>query len=158
MKVNKIIKSTVEEELKITGATLLSIEEAEILTEKERKYTSQWWLRSHGTFSYYATLVHDDGYISSIGYHVDNNYTCVRPALTINNLKSSNLEIGDIFEIDGYEFKIISKNLAWMYKQDIGCYAFNEDYGKGNNYITSNVKKFVDKWFRILMFNNSEER
>jgi len=149
MKVNKIIKSTVEDKLEITGVTLLSIEEAEILTEEERKYTSWWWLRSPGTFSYYATLVNDDGYISSIGYHVDNNYTCVRPALIINNLKSSNLEIGDIFEIDGYEFKIISENLAWMCKQDIGRYTFN-DFGNGNNYITSNVKKIVDNWYERL--------
>ena len=38
MKVNKIIKSTIEEELDITGATLLSVEEAkEYLTKEERK-------------------------------------------------------------------------------------------------------------------------
>ena len=145
MKVNKIIKSTVEEELEITGATLLSIEEVEkYLTESEREYSDFWWVRSPSCNSYCAQSV------------VDRH--CVRPALQISNLKSSNFKIGDTFEIGDYKFKVISDNLAWMYKQDIGHYAFNEDFKNGNDYETSDVKKFVDKWFKLLMFNNSEEK
>jgi len=157
MKVNKIIKSTVEEELEITGATLLSVEEViEYLTEEEIEYNDMWWLRSPGTYSDYVACVNYDGYIYNYGNYVNDRTNYVRPALQIKNLESSNFKIGDIFEIGNYEFKIISKNLAWMYEQDIGCCAFNEDFEKGNDYETSDVKKFVDKWFRLLIFNESE--
>ena len=150
MKVNKIIKSTVEEEVEITGATLLSVEEAEnYLTAEEKAYTGCWWLRSPGRPDTRAAYVERDSYVDHIGFGVDDEFE-VRPALEISNLKSSNFEIGDTFEIDGYEFKVISDNLAWMYKQDIGCYAFNEDYEKGNNYETSDIKKLVDEWFERL--------
>lgn len=158
MKVNKIIKSTVEEELEITGATLLSIEEAEeSLTEEERKHTCYYWLRSPGFNSSYAAHAYFDGEIDSYGYSV-NNALAVRPALQITNLESSNLEIGDTFELGDFEFKVISDNLAWMHKQDIGGYVFNNYFNNGNDYETSDVKKFVDKWFELLIFNESEER
>jgi len=158
MKVNKIIKSTVKEELEIVGATLLSIEEAEeYLTRVERAYDCWWWLCSPSRFSYCATLVYCDGDIIGYGDSVHDGGICVRPALQIKNLESSNFEIGNTFQIDDYEFKIISDNLAWMYKQDIGHYAFNEDYEKGNDYETSDVKKVVDKWFKdLLIFNESK--
>lgn len=163
MKVDKIVKSTVEEELEITKATLLSIKEAEeYLTNEERKYERWWWLRSPSSYSGYTAGVNSNGNIYNRGSRVTYINDCVRPALQITNLESSNLKIGDTFKISDYEFKIISKELAWMYKQDIGRHAFNTDYKEenkeGNNYETSDVKKYVDKWFRLLMFNESEER
>ena len=160
MKVNKIVNSTIECELEITGATLLSIEEAEeYLTDEERKYICWWWLRSGSYSSHNAASVYGDGFISYYGYgdFVCDSGDCVRPALQIKNLESSNLEIGDIFELGGYEFKVISENLAWMHKQDIGCCAFNKDLENGNNYETSDVKKFVDEWFKALINFKSEE-
>lgn len=159
MKVNKIFELTVEEKLEFTGATLISIEEAkEYLTKREREYDFWWWLRSPGNNSSSAALVVSGGSIGGGGDYVNYTMACVRPALQIKKLESSYFEIGDTFKMGDYEFKIISENLAWMYKQDIGCYAFNEDLKKGNNYKTSDVKKFIDKWFRLLMFNESEER
>ena len=150
MKINKIIKSTVEEELEITGAKLLSTEEAEkYLTEEERKY-DKWWLRSPGSYFRIVDSCNDGGDISNLGCFVDSSNVCVRPALQITNLESSNLKIGDTFEFSGFNFKVISENLAWMYRQDIGCYAFNFGFKNGNDYETSDIKKFVDKWFKSL--------
>lgn len=159
MKVNKIVKSTVEEELEITGAMLLSAEEAEkYLTHKERIYDSAWGLCSPCYDCDCAAYVGCSGYTHNyFGVDVDYEFG-VRPALQIKNLESSNLKIGDTFEIGDYEFKVISENLAWMFKQDIGRCEFNKYLANGNNYETSDVKKFVDKWFRLLMFNESEER
>lgn len=155
MKVNKIIKSIVKEELEITGATLLSVEEAKkYLTVEERIYDNWWWLRSPGYGADRALHIRCDGSIFLDGDYVDTTDVYVRPALQIKNLEFSNIKIGDIFELGGFEFKIISDNLAWMYKQDIGWYVFNKDIKKGNDYKTSNIKNFVDKWFEILMFNN----
>ena len=158
MKVDKIFEITIEEKLEFTGATLLSIEEAEaLLTIEERAYDKRWWLRSPGYFSFSIANVYYVGNVNYYGYGVNYSNACVRPALQIKNLEYSTLEIGDRFKMGDYEFKIISDNLAWMYKQDIGQYAFNKDYEKGNNYETSDVKKFIDKWFRLLMFNESKE-
>ena len=48
--------------LKIHGATLLSVEEAEnLLTEEERRYREWWWLRSPGNYSNFAAGVNYDG-------------------------------------------------------------------------------------------------
>lgn len=158
MKVNKIIKSTAEEELEITGATFLSIEEVkEYLTEEDRKYNNWWWTRSPGIDSNYAVNVCDDGDLNYLGSFINGVEHCVRPALQIKNLESSNLEIGDIFELSGYEFKVISESLAWMHRQDIGRYAFNDDCRNGNNYETSDVKKLVDAWFERLVETWFEE-
>ena len=101
--------------LKITGATLLSIEEAEnLLTMEDRKYHCWWWLRSPGNLSDYAALVHRVGDVSYFGYGVYDVDYCVRPALQISNLQSSNLLIGDVFEVGDYKFKVISKDLAFL--------------------------------------------
>lgn len=160
MKVNKIIKTISKEELEITGATLLSIEEAEeYLRRVERAYNCWWWLRSPGDYYNYTANVYYYGDIYKNGHNVGYNNGYVRPALQIKNLESSNFKIDDIFELGGFEFKIISDNLAWMYKQDIGQYVFNKDVKKGNDYETSDVKEFIDKWFeRIVMFNRRAEK
>jgi len=129
----------------ITGATLLSVYEAEkYLSKSEREYSKWWWLRSPGFYSYHTPSVDYDGYIC--GFSV-NTRGFVRPALVITNLKSSNLSVGDTFKINGYEFKIISNTLAWLYKQDMGYYPFNKNAEEGNNYNTSDIKKYVDNWF-----------
>ncbi len=143
MKVNKQICK--EEILEITGATLLSVEEAkEFLTKKERKYSRWWWLRSPGYIQIYAADVNRDGGVGELGHGVDDAGDAVRPALKILNLEKSNFAIGDIFKINGYDFKIISQNLAWLYRQDIGLEFFDS---KSNDYEKSHIKKYVDDWF-----------
>ena len=131
--------------LKIHGATLLSVEEAKnLLTEEDCKYPCWWWLRSPGTSSDYAANVYGDGGVNFGGDRVDNDNNCVRPALKISNLESSNLLIGDVFEVGDYKFRVISEDLAWMHEQDIGLRRFDE---KTNIYEQSEIKQFVDDWF-----------
>ena len=131
--------------LKITRATLLSIEESEnLLIEEELKYHWWWWLRSPGRFSICAASVSYVGVVRCNGSYVDYDNICVRPALQISNLKSSDLQIGDTFEVGDYNFRVISENLAWMYEQDIGSHRFDE---KTNVYEQSEIKQFVDDWF-----------
>lgn len=44
-----------------------------------------WWLRSLGnSVKNFASFVHNDGYVESSGYDVDNKNTAVRPALHLN--------------------------------------------------------------------------
>ena len=131
--------------LKIHGATLLSVEETEnLLTREERKYHCWWWLRSPGISSDGAAGVGNGGDVYCNGYGVYGDDDCVRPALQISNLESSNLLIGDVFEVGDYKFRIISEDLAWMYEQDIGDHRFDEET---NVYGQSEIKQFVDDWF-----------
>lgn len=63
---------------------LLSIEEAEELPIKIRKFSEWWWLRSCGGHAYYAPYVNFDGGVDNDGYHVDFDYNAVRPAMQVH--------------------------------------------------------------------------
>ena len=129
----------------------MSKEEAtSFLTQKEREYSAWWWLRSPSD-SRYASFVDFAGWAYYYYCCCDVNDTdrgFVRPALIIN-LESSDLEVGDIFEFGGKEFKILSPTIAWMHKDDIGRCTFRKDWeaDNANDYEASDVKKFVDEWF-----------
>lgn len=165
MKVNEISETMDKREIEITGATLLSIEEAKkYLSPEDRQYENWWWLRSPGNDSCNAAYVRDDGDISHYGDYVGDSDGCVRPALKIKNLKSSGMSIGDVFELNDdilnlrYEFKIISENLAWIYKQEIGMRAFNftNENKCSNDYETSGIKNCVDLWYSRLVWGDSD--
>ena len=108
----------------IKGITLLSTEEAENLLTKEQrkcKYNNKpcwWWLRSPGFHQDIAAYVYNDGSVYYNGDIVNIGSGCVRPALILSTLKSSNLKsieklgVGEHFEFGGYTFTIISNKLA----------------------------------------------
>lgn len=149
MKVDKIIAKIEEQELNITGATLLSMNEAKLLSPRLLRYDNWWWLRSPGYYQLRAAGVDRGGDVSGSGYFVNFDYYTVRPALQIENLKSSNFEIGDCFIFDGKEFEIVSDTLAFC-KEDIGRHCFRNDWKAidAKDYAASDVKKYVDKWFK----------
>lgn len=147
---------TNQAKIKFKEATLLTKEEAEtLLTEKERRYGCWWWLRSPGHGNDNAAGVDYDGSVSFLGRQANLYYGCVRPALIIDKSNSDNFNIGDTFEIEKYEFKIINENLAWLYKQDLGCHLFNEklsdNYKSTNVYEDSDIKRYIDEWYKALM-------
>ncbi len=147
MKVEQIITKPVE--LEIIGVTLLSVEEAEKLPIRLRQYNREWWLRSRGVHQLYATSVYYDGSVNDEGYNVNYAFNCVRPALIIKNLGSSALQISDVFIFDGKKFEIIDDETAFCL-EDIGCRRFRDNWRvkDANNYESSDVKKFVDAWFK----------
>ena len=131
--------------LEFIGAILLSVDEAMCyLSKEERNYKNHWWLRTPGIHSYYACYVYNEGKVSRYGINVCYN-SGIRPALQICNL--GEFKVGDIFSIGKYYFKIISPELAWMYKQNIGFDIFDKE---SKNYETSHVKQVVDAWFEDL--------
>lgn len=147
MKIKRMIE--IEDELNITGATLLSVEEAANLPVRLGKYDCWWWLRSPGFKQYHSAFVYKSSVIDYGGEYTSNIFGRVRPALIFSNTESSNFKIGDCFSFDGKEFEIISDNLAFC-KSDIGHSCFRLDYKahNANNYEVSDIKKFVDNWFR----------
>lgn len=148
MKVTRVITTELELNLEITGATLLTAEEAEKLPERLRKHIYGWWLQSCGCRSDYAACVYPDGVVSHDGDYVCFYYD-VRPVLIISNLESSGLKIGDTFNFGDKQFEIISNNKAFCLTH-IGTDVFKQDLNvlNANDYEKSDVKKFVDNWFK----------
>ncbi len=142
---------------KIEGAILFSINEAKTrLIEKERAYKDWWWLRTPEYSQMSATYVNEDGSVRYGGVDVDINSGCVRPALRIN-LKNSDLKTGDAFVFGDKFFKIVSKDLAFCL-EDIGYCCFRDDWNApdANDYEVSDVKKFVDTWFKEAMQDEND--
>ncbi len=154
-----IFKVYTKENLGITGAILLSTEEAEeLLTKEERKYYNCWWLRSPG-YDGYVACVEEDGNIYKYGFDIypGENFRgkAVRPALEIFNLENSSLKIGDVFKIGKYKFKIISPELAWLYRQKIGTEHFDKH---SNLYENSSIGSFVDDWYYYEIRKKVEQK
>lgn len=149
MKIKNVTRVIAREtDLEITGATLLTVEEARELPEWLRKKLYWWWLRSPGKDSGHVAYVNPNGDIDNYGADVGNYYGGIRPALIISNFESSGLKIGDMFEFGDKQFEIISDKLAFC----LGCItsmAFREDWKApdANDYEKSDVKKVIDIWF-----------
>ena len=158
--IRRTITMTREFDLDILGATLLTINEAEKLPVRLRRYDRWWWLKSRSVslgieginfnaYTAYAAYVDgDDATIDAIGDKVSYEDGKVRPAIIISNLSALNLQFGDIFEFGDKEFEIISDNKAFCLS-DIGQCAFRNDAEAldANIYEKSDIKKYVDEWF-----------
>lgn len=148
MKVTRLITTELEVDLDISGATLLTVEEAKKLPEGLRKYDGWWWLQSRGYGCRYVKIVYNEGDISDVGRIVDFDGGGVRPALIISNIESTNFKIGHTFLFGEKIFKIISKDRAFCL-EDIGTCVFKKDWqaSDANDYEKSDIKKYVDEWF-----------
>ncbi len=138
---------------KIKCATLLSVKDAMCLlsTAKRRYKREWWWLRSSDDNQGRGAFVFEDGSILYYGRCFNLAPHCVRPALIIN-IESSNYKLGDTFIFGDKTFKIISDELAFCL-EDIGYCCFRADWKApdANDYEASDVKKFVDIWFKEAM-------
>lgn len=132
--------------IKITGITLLSTEEAENIPIKLRSIGDFWWLRSPGYFESNVATVRGDGRISLKGYYVDCKHYGVRPAL-IFDPASSDLQIGDKFDMAEHKWTVIAKDKI-LCDDIIGQRAFREDWEikDANNYETSDIKIYLENW------------
>lgn len=130
----------------ITGATLLSIEEAREVDEDILKADQDWWLSSCDHRDYCAACVFGDaGYVDVNGHTVIYSFG-VRPALIISNLESSIYQIGDTLSFGDHSFTIISEKYA-LCDEIIEKRPFCNVRNKTNDYETSDIKVFVDDWF-----------
>jgi len=145
MIIERIVKATKEEDLEITGVTLLSKEEYWNYREWIPVAHACWWLRSPGSSQYYAANVDADGSLNDI--HVTIDDASVRPVLTIRNLKSAYLHIGDEFILAGYTWTVIGEGLAIM-NDTLENVVFRSDWDApdANDYEASDVKKWLNNW------------
>lgn len=143
MIVQRIITALEDMELDVEGITLLTREEVKALPTEIRKCDDFWWLRSQGFLADFAAFVDGRfGNIDACGRYVSDALG-VRPALRVN-LKSINLQIGDKVAVFGYVWTVITENLI-LCDNIVGESLFREDYA--NDYETSDIKKWVEKWY-----------
>ncbi|MBR3515407.1 MAG: hypothetical protein IKM88_00945 [Lachnospiraceae bacterium] len=132
----------------ITGATLLSVEEAKNLDKEILKADEDWWLGSGGRYIFDATCVNGGhGYVYDYGHRVNHSFG-VRPVLEISDLGSSGYKIGESVSFGDHSFTVISEKYA-LCDDIIGECVFRKDLNanNANDYGESDVKKFVDDWF-----------
>lgn len=158
MIVEKIIITTEKQELNITGATLLSIEEYRQCKDLIPRVNKTWWLRSAGYDVDLAAIVFgEDGNVGEGGFRVFHEFG-VRPALTILNLESSNLQIGDKFKFAGHIFTIVSDTYALCDDIIKEC-AFNENWKveNANDYEVCDLKKWLESWYSNQVIEEESE-
>lgn len=150
-------KITLENGITVTGATLLTVEEAEQLPKSILNINHPWWLRSPGSDTNNAAYVDFFGDVYDYGACVDYDDCGVRPALNIN-LESSNLSIGDKFTFGDKEFDVVFKDKA-LCTDIIGECTFRGNWKAfdANDYEASDVKKFVDAWYKNYFQMSFEE-
>lgn len=147
--------TTEDQDIRILGMTLLSVEEAKALPDDIRTIGKPWWLRSPGISAYDAAIVLDLGTVNDYGFYVNGDEYGIRPALIIDQT-SSNLQIGDRFALAGYEWTVI-KEYA-LCNDCIGECTFREDWQAedANIYEASDVKRFIEAWATENGILNSE--
>ena len=147
IRADKLIISKKSIELEIDGVTLLTIEEAKALIDKQRYQTPTWWLRN----IYAAFVDGESGSVDVTGIDICNELFGVRPALQISNLTSSDFEIGDRFEFANYTWTVISEDKA-LCDDIIGYSVFRDDWKAkdASDYEKSDIKKYLDNWWEEM--------
>lgn len=143
----KHIVTTEPVELDIAEVTMLSSEEYLEAKAWIPPIYEYWWLRSlHINNDHMAGVVAANGRL--LGRDTDSSGSfSVRPALRIRNLASQHLKIGDVIELAGYTWTIISDDTA-ICDVVVGKSCFREDWQApdANAYDKSDVKKWLENW------------
>ena len=136
------------EEIKFTGATLLSVEEYETYKDNIASLDDWWWLRSSGSEAGYVADVYDSGDSYMLGSNICSSDIAVRPAITFDHDKSK-LLIGDKVLIDNVTFTVIADGIM-LANEAIGMHCFRKDWNApdANDYEASDIKNYVDEWFK----------
>ncbi len=143
MKIKKEAVGIIDAWIDIINITLLSVKEYEVAKDNIPVIHDCWWLRSPGRDDYLATGVYFD---EGIGNFMVYRKLSVRPVLRFYP-KSTDLLIGNKVRIGGCVWTNIGKGIL-LCDQTIARRPFKKDWTAedSNNYETSDVKAFLDKW------------
>lgn len=139
----------IDVDLKITGATIPSVQEVTPYSLDVRAIPANyWWLKSDDFRNVPVACCDREGYVD---YIENNDFLSdiwnVRPVLTFEN---SNMQKGDRFVFGCYEFAVYTEGRA-ICCTDIGASQYTDDYTRSDamDYESSDIKKFVDKWYDL---------
>ena len=138
-------------EIPIEEITLLSVEEAEHLSDDVLACEDDWWLRSPGETSHFVAFVegpfHD--YVNTNGTCVDIDYG-VRPALRVHPLHENpyGVRTGDTVILFGHKWTVISDTLI-LCNDLVGETVFrkNNEAEDANQYEVSDIKRWLELWY-----------
>ena len=157
-----------------TGAILLSVEEANLLTEEQRICTyngeaCHWWLRTpaQNPAIIVAAVLENGEVKEDPGFWADNVNIGVRPALLLSSTGAEALDVGDKFKLDSYVpdgdgsksiscvFTVISDDYA-LCDEAIAKKQFDSN---GADYENSDIKEYLDNWYDTIepVTDESEE-
>lgn len=140
-------KKEISTDLKITGATILSVQEV-ALSAIRSICVNSWWLKTDNISDVPAACCDCEGAVDYIEQNDFLSDICgVRPVLTF---EGSGVETGDRFIFGCYEFEVYTEGRA-ICCTDIGASQYTDDYNRFDamDYESSDIKKFVDKWYDI---------
>ena len=152
IKWNKVVVVSQHTRLDVECSTLLSIDEVKALPRKVRSNGRWWWLRSPGMNQDHVVIVNGDGSIHYNGDYAYESCLFVRPALVITNLNESGVHVSDEIDIFGLRWTAITDHMV-LANQPLCQMAFRENWraDDANNYEQSDVKKYLDDWFKKQM-------
>lgn len=129
----------------VKGITLLSVDEAETVPEDIRKASYTWWTRTPGDEDSRVFAVWAGGLVESDDSYVGVDLG-VRPALIVPNLSSYNLPDYSKVSLFGKDWYVLN-NLNYLFANDV-LDDIPFDDNKNNNYETSYIKKWVERWLK----------
>lgn len=132
------------EEYDIKALVLIDAIDAENIPTNIRKYSDDWWLRSHGADDVSAAYVEKNGVIDDEGDYVD-YIKAVRPALWIRGLDGIYPDVGDVIMIQGRPWAYIGDDKVLLVGEPLAKGAFSIELD--NSYAPSRIKAYLDKVF-----------
>ena len=140
----------------IKGITLLSIDEAENLSDYILRFPDWWWLKSPGDDGSCVKGIRPNGEIGFFARPVNFNLNAVRPILLCSNLKPLNLKIGDYVSAFDKTWQYIGNDMILLFGEPLTEMAFRKDYKAQDAtvYEKSDIKKYLDNWLREQMSKN----
>ena len=155
---------------------LLSIEEAEKLSEEQRKTKFNggsywWWLRSPGNYADFVASVSSNGYdVSYVGDNVGNDYCGVRPALHLTSAICDELpktENGCLLfgkrpkSSEAIEWLLIKEKSGvstLLSKEILALHCFNSAPEKGNDFAASDIAVYMNAELLDACFSEKEKK
>lgn len=141
----------------IKGITLLSLEEYEELKANIPPLDDHWWLRSPGKSSDTACSAYNMGFCdTTFKTYVNLDVLAARPALIV---ESSELKVGDKFQLGNHNFTMISDKYA-LCDNSVGhcCFRGDKKAGNANDYEASDVKKFIEDWLEKNLERQKDQK
>ena len=135
-----------ESDFLITDVTLLSQDEYVEYKDVISLITDNWWLRSLGPYSAYASVMVDNHGEVNTQYWSSSNSVGVRPVI-LCDLSHSNYSVGDQISLAGYSWTVLNNSMI-LCDGIVGRTAFRAEYSApdSNDYDASDVKQWLANW------------
>ena len=146
--------------LTVTGASLISYEAVNGLSEETCNLTDWWWTRSKGASGKMVAYVPGanrggavSAFTAKLGVIADNVQGTIRPVLKLTDFEKSGYKVGDTFQIGDYCFDIISESEA-LSRQGIsqGPFRSNWQARNANDYEFSDARVVVEDWYHKTLY------